>query len=109
MNGEREAGSDRLDIDNMYLCGSRLTRVSLKDSEVRDAVMAGMRFEDVRMTGMDIENANLTGTKFHNVNLSDVTISCANLSNLAISDADLTGMTIDGILVSDLLKKWDEG
>jgi hypothetical protein len=32
MSDNAEAGSDRLEIDNMYLCGSRFTRVSLKDA-----------------------------------------------------------------------------
>jgi hypothetical protein len=32
-----EAGTDRLEIDNMYLCGSRFTRVSLKGAFFGDA------------------------------------------------------------------------
>lgn len=32
-----EAGTDRLEIDNMFLCGSTLTRVSLKGSTFKDA------------------------------------------------------------------------
>lgn len=66
---EDEAESDKLDIDNRYLCGSRFSGV------------------------------NLSASKFHDV----------NLSNVAITNANLTGMTINGILVSDLLKTWEEG
>jgi hypothetical protein len=37
MADEPEAGTDRLEIDNMYLCGSRFTRVSLKGAFFGDA------------------------------------------------------------------------
>jgi hypothetical protein len=37
MSDNAEAGSDRLEIDNMYLCGSRFTRVSLKDAFFGDS------------------------------------------------------------------------
>jgi hypothetical protein len=33
-------------------------------------------------------------------------IDHANLRGLTITDADITGMTIDGILLSDLILHW---
>jgi len=109
MDNEQEAGADRLDIDNMYLCGSNLARVNLSDSGITDAAMVRMVFHDVNMTGVTIDNANLTGAKLNNVNMTDVIIQNATLTNLAIKEADLTGMTINGVLVSDLFAKWEEG
>ncbi|MEM9813209.1 MAG: pentapeptide repeat-containing protein [Pseudomonadota bacterium] len=107
MGDDPEAGSDQLNIDNMYLCGSTLTRVNLSGLKVRDAVITEARFEDVNLSKTAIENANLSGVTLRDVNLSDATISHARLCGLAITDADLTGMTIDGILVSDLIALWD--
>ena len=104
---EKEAGSDRLDIDNMYLCGSSLTRVNLSKTVVRDAVIEEAKFEDVNLSRTKIENANLTGVSMHNVNLSDLKVDGANLRGMAVTNADITGMTIDGILVSDFIAAWD--
>jgi len=47
MTEEPEAGTDKLDIDNMYLCGSRFTRVSLKGSLFKDSHLIEARIEDV--------------------------------------------------------------
>ena len=105
---EQEAGNDRLDIDNMYLCGSKLTRVQLSDSEIRMAKLMRMVFDDVNMTELSIHNANMTDARISNVNMTGAVIEQATLKNLAIRDADLTGMTINGILVSDLLENWEK-
>ncbi len=47
MTDEAPAGRDQLKIDNMFLCGSRFTRVSLKDAVFEDAHLTGARFSDV--------------------------------------------------------------
>lgn len=105
---EPEAGTDRLDIDNMYLCGSRFTRVSLKDSFVADTQMPGIRFEDVNGTGLAFDNANLAQASFHNVNMSGATIRAANLRGLVIEHADIEDMTINGIRVTDMLAAFEK-
>ena len=106
---KKEAGTDRLQIDNMYLCGSEFSRVNLKGTTFQDAVMTEMRLDDVNVAGTVFDNANMSGMVLHNVTLEGTKIDFANLKGLAITNADLTGMTIDGILVSDLLQKWDQG
>jgi uncharacterized protein YjbI with pentapeptide repeats len=65
---------------------------------------------------LDVQNANLSGSKFidvnlstamlENVNLSGVRVRDANLTGLSIVDARLDGMTIDGVVVSDMIKFW---
>jgi uncharacterized protein YjbI with pentapeptide repeats len=52
------------------LCGSRFTRVSLKDAFFGDARLMGAELNDVNATGLRVENVNLSGARFHNVNLS---------------------------------------
>lgn len=107
VTADEKAGKDRLEIDNMFLVGSRRTRVSLKDSFISDAHMIGLRVDDVNASDMVFENVNLSGTSFHDVNMSGAKIDFANLSGLAITNANITDMTIDGIKVSDLIALWD--
>jgi uncharacterized protein YjbI with pentapeptide repeats len=64
--------------------------------EVRDGDLSGSTFTDVKMSG----------STFRDVNLSALRISDANLTNTAIADCRLDGMTIDGILVTELLAVW---
>lgn len=104
---EQEAGRDQLEIDNMFLCGSKFTRVSFKDSFFGDAHLMQARFEDVNGSGLVFDNANLSGAAFHNVNMSNVTIEAATLEGLSIKHANLTGMTINDVLVSDLFAAYE--
>ena len=53
---------------------------------------------------MRIEDAAGPISASNAVNLSGATITDANLSGVAFTKATLTGMTIDGILVTDLLR-----
>ncbi len=118
MTDEPEAGRDRLEIDNMYLCGSRFTRVSLKDAFFGDTHLIGAEVNDVNASEMTFENVNLSETRFHNVNMSEVKIENANLAemtltnvNLAgarIDNANIDGFTIYGVPVSDMLALWKE-
>ena len=134
---EPEAGTDCLQIDNMYLCGSKLTRVNLSQLSVSDTVMQEARFDDVNMGSMVARNVNLSDTKISNANLtgtsisearltgmrfSDVDMSAvqitnadlsgariddANLCGVAIGDANLDGMTIRGIPVIDMIAAYE--
>jgi hypothetical protein len=61
-------------------------------------------FSDVDLSQSTFDDVNLSGASFTNARLADVEIKDADLSNLAISDAKIVGMTIDGILVSDLIR-----
>jgi uncharacterized protein YjbI with pentapeptide repeats len=108
MTEDTQAGRDRLEIDNMFLCGSRFTRVSLKDAFFGDTHLMGAELNDVNASGLKVENVNLSGARFHNVNLSDVSISAANLSGLSIEHATLDGMTINGIDVVRMLDLWHQ-
>jgi uncharacterized protein YjbI with pentapeptide repeats len=65
--------------------------------------LSGSKFDDVNLSGAAFDNVNMSGWTLNNVNLSRLRITDANLTDAAISDARMTGMTIDGILVSDLL------
>jgi uncharacterized protein YjbI with pentapeptide repeats len=45
---------------------------------------------------------------FSNVALAGATFRNVNLANVAIEDAKLDGMTIDGVLVSDLFRAYNQ-
>jgi len=82
-----------IDATDADLSGSIFTNVSL----------AGAAFNDVKLTGASIRNACLSGARIEDANLSETRISQANLTRVAITDCATDGMTIDGILLSDLI------
>lgn len=96
-----------LDFKDHYLNDSRFERVNLGGAVIRDSQAEDLTFDDVNLSRLKVENVNLSGARFHDVNLSGAQIGHANLAGLQIRDANITGMTIDGILVTDLLEKWD--
>jgi uncharacterized protein YjbI with pentapeptide repeats len=50
----------------------------------------------------------MTDTRITNVNMTGFHLSNVNLTDASISNANYGGMTIDGILVTDLLAKWND-
>jgi uncharacterized protein YjbI with pentapeptide repeats len=60
-------------------------------------------FDDVNLAAAAFTNVNLAGTHMDDVNLSSLRIQNANLSHATITESCLHGMTINGILVTDLL------
>jgi len=68
-----------------------------------NANLSGATFRDVRLAGACFDDVNLSGAHFHNINLSNTRFDDVNWSHVAITNACLHGMTINGILVTDLL------
>ena len=66
----------------------------LTDSRFSDAKLTIVRFDDVNLQGSTFTNANLAGVRFRDVNLASATIE----------DANLTGMSINGALVTELIR-----
>ena len=81
--------------------------------EAVDTDISGSTFTDVKLSGAVFKNVNLAQAAIIDANMSGWSVRNANLSGLRISQADLTnasivesltsGMTIDGILVADLM------
>jgi uncharacterized protein YjbI with pentapeptide repeats len=111
-------------FDDVNLQGSTFTKanlasaqfddVNLQGSTFKNANLAGAQFDDVNWQGPTFKNASLAGAQFEDVNLQGSTFTNANLAgvrfrdvNLAsatIEDANLTGMSINGALVTDLIR-----
>ncbi len=87
---------------NINLSGSRFRDINFSDVEFTMAQLGGTVFKGIglppdsslqRQRPVTFEDAALNDSVFHNV----------DLSNVKIVDCNLTGMTIDGILVTELL------
>jgi predicted enzyme related to lactoylglutathione lyase len=86
----------------------------LTDSRFSDAKLTNVQFDDVNWQGPTFKNTSLAGAQFNDVNLQESTFTNANLAgarfrdvNLAsatIEDANLAGMSINGALVTDLIR-----
>lgn len=108
MSDHPEAGRDKLEISNMFLCGSTFTAVSFKDAEFRDTHLMNALIDDVNATGIRFNNVNLSDAVIKEVNLTGATIQFANLTGMAIKDVNYTGMTLNGVLLSDMVELWNE-
>lgn len=72
-----------------------------------------IRVSNANLSQSDFDDINLSETRFNNVNLRDSGFTNIDMSNVLFEDicfagaqiraSNLAGMTIDGILVSDLL------
>ena len=71
--------------------------------EARDVDMSGSTFTEVNLSGAVLGDVNLAGATISDANLSRLRIRQANLSAAPIVDCRTDGMTIDGIVLADLL------
>jgi len=101
-------------------------------SYFEDVSAQGMKIKDANLSDLEIEGAQLGGAyihnigmppkghpmydaaakqrplKFENCDLQGSLITNSNLSNLHIDDCNLTGMKINGILVEDMIWKYNQ-
>ena len=68
-----------------------------------DENLAGATYRNIKLEKASFTNVNLGSASFDNINFSGATFANVNLSNVAIRDARVDGMTINGVLVSELL------
>ncbi len=106
------------------LAGSQFHKVNLTGADFDDVNLSNARFHNVNLSNVVVSAAQLGGASFRHVGpppgpdgrqerqrpvrfeemmLCDSTFRKVDLSNVRITECNLTGMTIDGLLVSDLL------
>ena len=83
-------------------------KADLHDAEFLNVNLGGARFHDVNLSGAQFVDVNLAGARLEDVSLSRVVIRNANCEHLSLADACYVGMTIDGILVTELLRVYRE-
>lgn len=66
------------------------------------------RFTDADLSAAAFADVNLRGASFLDVALSGATFQNVDLADVGISDARLDGMRINGVLVSDLFRAYNQ-
>jgi uncharacterized protein YjbI with pentapeptide repeats len=106
-------------------CGKQVAEhANLAGSTFTDVNLSKVRMHDINLSDLDLSAAQIGGAKFKHIGLPpskegkqerqrpvlfeeatlcDSTFRKVDLSNVKIIDCDVHGMTIDGILVTDLL------
>jgi len=73
-----------------------------------NASLAGSEFVDTSLEGAKFHDVNLRRADFFDVAFTGATIRNACLGDVTVADANYTGMRIEGILVTDLLRAFQE-
>ena len=106
---------------NEKLSERKATAMQVHDTrdvlDVRNASVAGSRFDDVNVSNAEFHNVNLSTAKFENVllcnarvvdaNLAGMVFSGVNMSNVKIEKALTAGMVINGVKLSDLFEAYE--
>jgi uncharacterized protein YjbI with pentapeptide repeats len=72
------------------------------------ARLPGSRIADVDLSESVFEDVNLRRATFSNVALAGARLRDVDLSHVSIEDANLEGLRINGVLVTELFRAYDE-
>jgi uncharacterized protein YjbI with pentapeptide repeats len=75
----------------------------LSGSTFRGVKLAEASFQDANLTGAVVTDCNLAGVRIENASLSGIQICNASLKGAALTDCATEAMTIDGVLVSEMM------
>jgi uncharacterized protein YjbI with pentapeptide repeats len=70
--------------------------------------LSGARLQQVSLAKAHFASSDLSNTTFRSINLTGATLTSCNLSGAEISASNLSGMKIDGVLVTDLQKAYQD-
>ena len=90
---------ERLDVRKSDLSGSAFDDVNLSSCTVHNVNLSGASLDDVNMSGWRVNYVNLSGLR----------LSKANLAGASISESRYDGMTIDGVLVTEMIAAYKAG
>jgi uncharacterized protein YjbI with pentapeptide repeats len=91
-------------VERDILCGKHLCQESvIDDSEFINVGMSRVRFDDACMEDASFTNINMQRATIHYVNLKGARITNCHLVGVAVEGGEIEGMTIDGVLVTDML------
>ena len=110
--------------EHANIAGSVFTDVNLSGAAFENVNMSRTRMHDINLSDLDLSAAQIGGARFKHIGpppdkdgkqerqrpvtfeeamLCDSTFKKVDLSNVRIIDCNVAGMTIDGVLVTDLL------
>jgi uncharacterized protein YjbI with pentapeptide repeats len=93
-------------FDDVNLSGASFHNINFSEIKVSAAQMGGATFKHIGLPpDKDGRQGRQRPVTFEEATLSDSTFRKVDLSNVRIIDCNIAGMTIDGVLVSDLLRQ----
>jgi len=99
--------SEKLKIENKDITGSQFRHLNMSGTVFEDIDLSGAKFFDINLRGADIGAVDFGGASFSCMNTGeDRPRRPVVFKKTKIVNCDLTGMTIDGVLVTDLLKAY---
>ncbi len=115
--------------EHANLSGSQFHDVNLAGADFNDVNLSGARFHNINMSDISLTAAQIGGARFKHIGpppdkdgrqerqrpvtfeemmLCDSTFRKVDLSNVRITDCNLDGMTIDGMLISDMIEAYSK-
>ena len=117
----------KMTVKHDNIAGSEFEDLNMAGTQFTNINLSGSRFHDINFSDVHFKAAQIGGTTFKHIGLPpdkdgkqhrqrpvtfeegmlcDSVFRKMDLTNVKITDCDVTGMTIDGILVTNLLKEW---
>jgi uncharacterized protein YjbI with pentapeptide repeats len=104
-------------FEDLNMAGAQFTNINLSGSQFHDINFSDVRFTAAQMGGTTFKHIGPMPDKdgkqdrqrpvtFEEGMLCDSLFRGMDMTNVKIIDCDISGMTIDGILVTELLKGW---
>ena len=93
-------------FENINLSGARFHDINFSDVEFFAAQIGGTRFKHIGPPPDRDPHARQRPVTFEEGTLCDSLFRAMDLSNVQIVDCNVTGMSIDGVLLTDLLRAW---
>jgi len=109
------------EFDDVNMHATRFNNINLGEAQFENINLSKSKYHDINFSDVEFSAAQMGGTRFKHIglppgsggkqrtvtfeeaHLNDSVFRKVDLSNVQIIDCNITGMTIDGILVSDLL------
>jgi uncharacterized protein YjbI with pentapeptide repeats len=70
--------------------------------------LSGSHSQQVNLANARFEESDLSKITFRSINFTGAVLTSCNLSGVQIFSSDISGMKIDGVLVTDLLKTYQD-
>jgi len=106
----RESCLDRTLFNDVSMQGIKIVDANLSDLEIEDAQLGGAYIHNIGMPPAGHPyydpDAKQRPLRFENCDLAGSTWRDCNLSGAAFTDCQVKGMTINGLLVEDLLRSY---
>lgn len=121
--------SEKLSVKHDSIPGSEFEDLNLAGAKFTNINLSKARFHDINFSDVTVTAAQMGGVTFKHIGphprpdgtqerqrpvtfeeamLCDSIFRGVDMSNVQIVDCDVTGMTINGILVTDLLAEWQK-